>query len=459
MDLKQYQNIYFIGIGGIGMSALARWFSHSGYNVAGYDRTRTELTDELEKEGLWIHFEENVETIPDEFKNNRGRTLVVFTPAIPHDHKELNWFKDHGYEIRKRSEILGMISENYFTIAVAGTHGKTTTSSMIAHLLKHCGYNMSGFLGGVSVNYNSNLILHGESSGDARMVVEADEFDRSFLTLHPDMAVLTSTDADHLDIYGDLGAMRETFSSFVQQVKSHLFLSESVGASITVPENIEVHPYGVESVYTRATNIRVKDSRFVFDYESENVNIPDIELRMPGNHNVENAIAAISVGLNIGIGGEEIREAFKTYLGVKRRFEYVIENDKVVFIDDYAHHPTEIQAFISSLRKLYPDKEVSVIFQPHLFTRTRDFAEDFGKSLSIADNVILTDIYPARELPIPGVTAELIFNAIEQPNKQMVNRTQILETVRSNDFEVLATVGAGDIDQLVNPIKEILLKK
>lgn len=456
MSLNDYDSIYFLGIGGIGMSNLARWFKRSGKKIGGYDRTPTPLTHELIEEGMEIHFEDKVELIPGYV--NKSRTLVIFTPAIPKNHVEWNYLKDNGFTIMKRSEVLGLITKDYKTIAVAGTHGKTTTSSLIAHILKTANFDMVGFLGGITTNYESNLIMNGEIGKNTWAVVEADEFDRSFLRLFPVISVVTSADADHLDIYGDHAAMIQSFKEFMGQTAGELVLHESI-ASLAKEINTTKVTYGMSRGQFFAGNITANSGFFSFDLLSENRKIENIQLGVPGFHNMENAIAASIVAMKLGVDEATLRKALASFRGVKRRFEYIIKHKHIVYIDDYAHHPAEIEAFLKSLKSIYEGKKITVIFQPHLFTRTRDFAEGFSKSLSLADELLLMDIYPAREEPIPGVTSDMLFKDITSPVKMRVSKKDVLEKLEALDVEVVATVGAGDIDTFVKPIKELLNRK
>lgn len=459
MRLVQYDSVYFLGIGGIGMSAIARWFKHKGLRIAGYDRTPTPLTHELIEEGMEIHFDDKVELMPGYI--SKEKTLVVFTPAIPKNHVEHNYLKSQGYTILKRSEVLGLLTKNYRTIAVAGTHGKTTTSSLIAHILKTAKINMVGFLGGITTNYESNLVMEGEVSKDTWVVVEADEFDRSFLRLFPQMAVVTSADADHLDIYGDHASMLTSFKEFIKQINTNgnLVIHESV-ASLADGINISKETYGMSRGQFFASHIHSAGRGFFeFNLNGFAQEMKNIQLGVPGFHNMENAIAAIIVAKKLGISDEVIREALVSFKGVKRRFEYIIKKDDLVYIDDYAHHPTEIEAFLKSVKSMYSGKKLTVIFQPHLFTRTRDFAEGFSQSLSLADELLLMDIYPAREEPIPGVTSDMLFKNITSPVKVRCGKKDVMDKLDGMDVEVLATVGAGDIDTFVKPIKEMLLKR
>ncbi|HRI79334.1 MAG TPA: UDP-N-acetylmuramate--L-alanine ligase [Cyclobacteriaceae bacterium] len=461
MKFSDYDSIYFLGIGGIGMSALARWFRHKNLRVAGYDRTPTPLTHELIEEGMELHFDDKVEFIPGYL--SKEKTLVIFTPAIPKDHAEYNYLKDRGFTILKRSEVLGLISKDYRTIGVAGTHGKTTTSSLIAHILKSAGKNMVGFLGGITSNYDSNLVMHGEVNKETIVVAEADEFDRSFLRLFPDMAVVTSADPDHLDIYGDHASMLTSFRDFIKQINENgtLVIHHSVESLAAVNPKISEKTYGLNQGQFFAGNLTAVDGFFKFDLLSSDggKKIENIELGVPGFHNVENAIAATLIAREAGIDDASIKSALASFKGVKRRFEFIVRQASKVFIDDYAHHPAEIEAFLKSLRAMYAGKKITVVFQPHLYTRTRDFADGFAKSLSLADELVLMDIYPARELPIPGVTSDLIFKNVTSPVKIRSSKKDLLTKLSSLQVEVIATVGAGDIDTFVKPIKEILTKK
>ncbi|UOR03805.1 UDP-N-acetylmuramate--L-alanine ligase [Hymenobacter aerilatus] len=484
--MKPY--VYFLGIGGIGMSALARWFQANGHQVSGYDKTATPLTEALTAEGIAIHYTDAVESIPAVVRDNREQTLVVLTPAIPKDHQEWAWLRAQGYDIRKRSQVLGVLTEGRPTLAVAGTHGKTTTSSMLAHLLHHAGLPVGAFLGGISVNLGSNLLLPEEikkgatetaeaemSANDHQLaakqtpiVVEADEYDRSFLTLHPDVAIITSTDADHLDIYGDKDALVESFRQFARQIKpgGTLLLNHTADASVAdaVGPEVRVIHYGLtkkQETELYSSTITAEGHQFHFDLHSPLGNVPDLQLAVPGYHNVENMLAAACVAQLQGIGAAALQAAVAAYRGVKRRFEFIVTatsgTGSRVYVDDYAHHPREIDAFLRSLRALYPGKRLRVVFQPHLFTRTRDFLAGFAESLSLADEVVLLDIYPARELPLPGITSALLLELITAPVKSLQTKEQVLAAAQTDDsFDVLATVGAGDIDQLVPRLRNIL---
>ena len=447
------------------MSALARWFQANGHHVSGYDKTETPLTRALTAEGIAIHYADAVENIPAEICENRDKALIVLTPAIPVDSLEWAWLRAEGYDIRKRSHVLGVLTHGRYTIAVAGTHGKTTTSSMVAHLLHHAGYDVGAFLGGIAVNLGSNLLL--PATAAAPIVVEADEYDRSFLTLFPDVAIITSTDADHLDIYGDQAALIESFRQFVGQIKPNgtLLINHTADSSVAaaVPAGTRVIHYGLtagQGPELFASSISAEGHQFHFNLHGPEGTISNLELAVPGYHNVENMLAAAAVAQLQGVKEESIRAAVASYQGVKRRFEFVVTTAQNVYLDDYAHHPREIEAFLSSVRALYPHKRLRVIFQPHLFTRTRDFAADFSKSLSIADEVFLLDIYPAREQPLPGITSEIILANITSPTKAILTKEQVLTAARTDDsFDTLATVGAGDIDTLVPQLKLILMER
>ncbi|RIW18733.1 UDP-N-acetylmuramate--L-alanine ligase [Algoriphagus lacus] len=452
MTFKGINKVYFLGIGGIGMSALARWFRHEGYPVAGYDKTPSPLTEELEKEGMLISFTDSAADIPFEFTTNPDEVLVVWTPAIPKDSVLLNFFQAH-YQLKKRSEVLGMITKDFYTIAVAGTHGKTSTSSLVAHLLKSAGKPVAAFLGGITQNYNSNLILPGKSKEATLVVVEADEFDRSFLRLHPNEAVVTSADPDHLDIYGDEATILNGFRDFIKlldrkgklYIQTHAWyrLGENLGISAGIRE------YGLRSSGIHAENIIAKPGIFLFDYIGTKVQIKGLELHIPGFHNVENALAAIAIAVDHGVTEDQIRTGIKSFRGVKRRFEIHSSVPGHIYIDDYAHHPEEIKACLSSVRAMYPASRLTVIFQPHLFTRTRDFAPGFSESLSLADEVVLLDIYPARELPIEGVTSSMLLEGIHADKKTLISKAQVMDYLKESQPQVLVTMGAGDIDRLV----------
>ena len=464
-ELSTISRVYFLGIGGIGMSAIARYFLDKNVSVSGYDKTPTTLSNQLEKEGADIHFEDNVDML------DKDAQLVIYTPAIPAAHTELNWYRDHGYEVVKRSDVLSEISKNSFNICVAGTHGKTTISTMIAHLLRDTGYGCNAFLGGISVNYNTNYW----SSPNNVDVVEADEYDRSFLKLSPDVAVITAMDADHLDIYGTVENMRKAFKEFSRKLKSGGLLLTRYGMGhddFDVPGHLR---YSLQnsSADVYAHNIVMKKGGYEFDVISQNWSISNFKLNMGGMHNVENMVAAIAVAQYLEIDADKIKQAVENFKGVKRRFEYVIDletaekqRNNVVFIDDYAHHPEELKALIKSAMSLFNKRKCTVIFQPHLFSRTKDFSKEFAEALDLADEVLLLPVYPARELPMEGVNSELILDKMEHKNASVLSKEQILEyigatyleTVRKSSYgQLLITAGAGNIDQLVNPIKEIIL--
>lgn len=448
MELENINRVYLIGIGGIGMSGLARYFKRRGCVVCGYDKTCTPLTSALMNEGIPVVFNDEVDNIPVSFMEKDPHTLVIYTPAIPVNSPVLNHFKSGGFVLKKRSEVLGIISKGMFTIAVAGTHGKTTTSSMIAHVLKDSGYDCSAFLGGIASNYNSN-VLFGDNN---TMVVEADEFDRSFLTLHPDIAIVTSMDADHLDIYGDKSHLVESFKQFASQLKP--------GGTLLYRKGLDLDngkTYAANAVAdVQAVNVRVENGSFHFDFKNGELIIENIEMGLPGLHNIENAVAAIQVALHLQISPDKIRIALGNFKGVKRRFEYIVKSESHIYIDDYAHHPEELRACIQAVKTLYPDKKLTTVFQPHLFTRTRDFAEGFAEVLGLTDELIMLDIYPARELPIPDVNSEMILKNIDLKGKCILSKREVIDFVREQKPELLLTVGAGDIDTLIEPLKKAL---
>lgn len=461
MNTGQYNNVYFLGIGGIGMSALARWFHRGGARVWGYDRTRTTLTDQLSAEGMEIHYDDSVDLIPAEVREDKAGSLVVFTPALPKDHQELNYLRNEGYKLMKRSEVLGLIAGEFPTVAVAGTHGKTTTSSLIAHILRVAGKDMVAFLGGVTANYESNLVTSGDRSEGTIVVAEADEFDRSFLRLFPQIAVVTSADPDHLDIYGNHDQMVSSYREFIGQVRDggHLVIHESVADLLAAgTARIHTHTYGLSRGQFFAGNITAKRGFFEFELHGFAA-VEKIELGVPGFHNVENAIAASVAASLCGVEIDRIREGLRSFKGVKRRFEFILQTPRVVFIDDYAHHPAEIKAFLTSVKSMYPERRLTVVFQPHLYTRTRDFAAGFAESLSLADELILMDIYPARELPIPGVDSDMIMKDVTSKVKVRCGKADLLEVLEGRDVELIVTVGAGDIDTFVQPIKKLLERK
>jgi UDP-N-acetylmuramate--alanine ligase len=448
MELSSIKRVYLVGIGGIGMSGLARYFHHLGCVVCGYDKTSTDLTNDLHNEGIQIIFDDEPDYIPMSFQTPDTGTLLIFTPAIPKDSKILHFFKDKGFGLYKRSQVLGIISKGMFTVAVAGTHGKTTTSTMVAHILKASGNDCSAFLGGISSNYLSN-VLYGKNNV---VVVEADEYDRSFLTLHPDVAIITSMDADHLDIYGDHAHLTDSFKLFASQIKPGGKLIHKKGLPLDTG-----YTYAVDAeADATASNIKVLDGDFYFDFKNSNTSITNIKMGIAGLHNIENAVAAIEAAMLLDIEPEAIKTALGSFKGVHRRFEYIIKTPQQVFIDDYAHHPEELKAAIRSVKRLYPGKKLTTIFQPHLFSRTRDFADGFAEALDLADELLMLDIYPARELPIEGVSSGMILERMKLDNKRLFSKHDVVETVKNEQPELLLTVGAGDIDQLVQPLKQVL---
>lgn len=454
MDIKTIHNVYFLGVGGIGMSAIARYFNTLGKNVVGYDKVSKPLTDELIGEGIEIHFDDNVLNIPTEFKNKQ-QTLVVYTPAIPKNNKELNYFIDEGFEIKKRSEVLGMLSQEKRCIAVAGTHGKTTISTIIAHLMRKSRMGCSAFLGGISKNYNTNYIVDKDSK---YVVVEADEYDRSFMQLSPQKAIISAVDADHLDIYSDKDELKNTFKQFVNRINSGGKLLIKFGLEFDLPErnDIDIYTYSLnQDSDFRAENIHIENGLYVFDFIGLKGRINNLKLGLPGLINVDNAVAAIAMAIMSGVHNDEIFNSLPKFKGIQRRFDYQIQRNDFVYIDDYAHHPEELKASIGSVKELFKDKKITGIFQPHLFTRTRDFVDGFAESLELLDEIILLDIYPAREKPIPGITSEIIFNKIKNQNKTLCAKDDLLNILKNKKPEVLMTLGAGNIDELIEPIKEL----
>lgn len=450
-----YTHMYFLGIGGIGMSALARYYNAMGLEIAGYDKTATALTAQMIVEGMDIHFEEDVELIPVSFREApKEKLLVVYTPAVPGDHQEWDFFRKNGYTIKKRSELLGMLTEGTRTIAIAGTHGKTTTSSLVTHILKTAGIDCWAFLGGITKNYDSNML----SGKTDIVVVEADEYDRSFLTLSPTIALITSLDADHLDIYGDHAEMLKTYTAFAGKVKTggKLILREGLKEKLGPVQSGITEYCGEGHATNRAENVRVENGRFTFDMILEGKTLRNLNLGVPGRHNVENAVGAARAALEMGADEAAIRRALASFKGVKRRFEYHIRRDNLVLIDDYAHHPAELSATIKAVRELYPTRRILGVFQPHLYTRTRDFAADFAKSLELLDELILLDIYPAREEPIPGVDAAMLLNRVRLEKKCISTKKELPEIVSSSHPEVVLLMGAGDIDLLAEPVKYAL---
>lgn len=445
------KNVYFIGIGGIGMSAIARYFKHAGYCVSGYDRTPSKLTAALESEGIEIHYEERPELVPTDI----DETLVIYTPAIPKDMKELVLVFEKGYKVVKRSRALGEIASQQKCLAIAGTHGKTTTSTLLAHILTHCEEGCNAFLGGISKNYHTNLLL----SKNPVLVAEADEFDRSFLQLYPDIAAITSCDADHLDIYSDHDHVKGAFKEFASQVKGALVVKKGIDINFETKAKVYTYSYNEEADFY-ATGITVDEcGYFHFTLHSPMGNIEGCTVGIPGWVNVENGIAAAAVALLHGTSPEDVKSGLASFEGVERRFDIHLNTPKCSYIDDYAHHPKEISAAISSIRNIFPGRRLCGIFQPHLFTRTRDFYQEFAQSLSALDELVLLPIYPARELPIEGVNSEMIFDLVTIENKKIVSKDDLLKEIESRDIDILITLGAGDINLFIDPLTEILKKR
>ncbi len=447
MNLNQIHNVYFIGIGGIGMSALARYFKSIGKNVSGYDKTETELTNELIESGIDIHFKDEIGLIPTDYYIEN--TLVVITPAVPTTHSQWSYFLEREFVVKKRAEVLGLITKDTFCFAVAGTHGKTTTSSILGHILYQSGADVTSFLGGIVENYNSNLI----GTGKTITVVEADEFDRSFLHLYPNIACVTSMDADHLDIYGDSAAIEASFLEFANKItdKSQLFIAKNFdleGVTVAVNENADYKAY----------NVRIDNGNYVFDVQTPTEVISNLQFGLPGKHNLTNALMALAMAKTFGTSNDDIAAALKSFKGIKRRFSYQIKESNLVYIDDYAHHPTEIDAVYQAVSELYPNQKVLAIFQPHLFSRTRDFADGFANSLSKFDEVLLLDIYPARELPIEGITSSWLLEKMTNEPKKVVSKTDLIAQIIKSEAKIIVTIGAGDIGELVPSIKQALQK-
>ena len=456
MELKDIKSVYFIGAGGIGMSAIARYFLEKGLVVAGYDKTATPLTRQLEKEGMSIHYEENIDLIPDGCKDKTS-CLVVYTPAIPAEHKELCFFQENNFEIEKRAQVLGTLTRAHKGLCVAGTHGKTTTSTMCAHLLHQSHVDCNAFLGGISKNYGTNYIL----SKSDYVVIEADEFDRSFHWLRPWISVITATDPDHLDIYGTKEAYLESFRHYSSLIQpgGALIIHKNLEMKDELQEGVERYEYSLDEGDFHAENIIIENGEITFDFVSPIENVRNVRLGQPVPINIENGVAAMAMAQLAGCTADELRQAMETYSGVERRFDFKIKTDKLVFLSDYAHHPQEIFQSARSIRELYRDKKITAIFQPHLYTRTRDFYKDFASSLSLLDEVVLCDIYPAREKPIEGVTSKLIYdNLREGVEKKMIKKEEVLDFVKSKDFQVLIVLGAGNLDNYVPEIENILKK-
>ena len=454
MQTKEIKSVYFVGAGGIGMSALVRYFLTKGYNVGGYDKTPSELTEKLIEEGAKIHYEENVEDIDSCFKQ-KDSTLIVYTPAIPAEHKEMVYFRERGFEIQKRAQVLGFLTQSHKGLCVAGTHGKTTTSTMAAHLLHQSKVDCNAFLGGISKNYGTNYIL----SDSDYVVIEADEFDRSFHWLRPYMTVITATDPDHLDIYGTKEAYLESFRHYTTLIQpgGALIIHKGLEMKPDVQEGVRVYEYAREEGDFHAENIRIGGGEIVFDFVHPGGVVKDIQLGVPVSINIENGIAAMALAILNGVREEDLRKGMKSFGGVDRRFDFKVKTDKMVFLSDYAHHPNEIEQSVKSVRELYKDKKIAAIFQPHLYTRTRDFYKEFASALSLLDCVYLCDIYPARELPIEGVTSKLIYDNLRSGiEKHLIHKEDILDVARSRNFDVLMSLGAGDIENYVPQITKIL---
>ena len=459
-SLHKIKNVYFLGIGGIGMSALARYFKFTGRNVAGYDRTQTALTDNLQAEGIDVHFDDDVKNIPKNW--NPENTLAIFTPALPTDHKEMVWFVERPFELLKRANVLGLISNEKSGIAVAGTHGKTTVSTMIANTLNKTKSGCGAFLGGISKDFGSNLLLPKEES--PWIVVEADEFDRSFLHLQPQLALITSVDADHLDIYGDKEKIIEAFEKFVSQIKpgGKLVIKKGVELNAAAKTSAEIFSYSIkEDADFAAVNLRLNNEGgfYEFDLKTPGGIISDCKLNYPGLVNVENAVGASALAFLAGVSPDEIKVGLRDYKGVARRFDIQLKNEKYIYIDDYAHHPEELKAVITSVKALYPNRKVTGIFQPHLYSRTKDFASEFAASLDLLDTAVIIPLYPAREEPMEGVSSEIIFDQMKLNDKHLASKEEVLEMLQNRESDVVLTMGAGDIDRMVKDIVEILKDK
>lgn len=457
MDIKEIKSVYFLGAGGIGMSAIARYFLHKGLVVAGYDRTPSALTHRLEQEGMLLHYDENIDEIPHACRNSQV-CMVVYTPAIPESHVELQYFKSNGFEVLKRAQVLGSLTRTHRGLCFAGTHGKTTTSTMCAHIMHQSHVDCNAFLGGISKNYGSNYILSDTSD---YIVIEADEFDRSFHWLRPWMSVITSTDPDHLDIYGTKEAYLESFRHYTTLIKpgGALIIHEGLEMQEDVNDEVRVFRYSLNGGDFHAENIKIENGAITFDFISPIENVTQVELGHPIPINVENAVAAMAMAQLNGCTAEELRYGMSTYRGVDRRFDFKVNNERHVFLSDYAHHPKEIYQSAKSLRELYHDRHVTAIFQPHLYTRTRDFYKEFAEALSQLDEVILCDIYPAREAPIPGVTSALIYNELTCKEKSMIHKEDVIDLVKKRDFDVLVVLGAGDLDNYVPQMTKIIENK
>ncbi len=454
-SLRDYSEVFFLGIGGIGMSALARWFHAEGFLVSGYDKVLSPITDSLKGLGIEVTDIDSSDALLKSI--NKETSLIIYTPAIPRGSQLRAYFEENEFGFMKRAKVLGMITSAYYTIAVAGTHGKTTTSSMVTHILKEGGYNVAGFLGGIATNYATNMVFEKGVDGDVIAVVEADEYDRSFLNLSPNLAIITGVDPDHLDIYDDTADFENTFKEFAALLDppGALIQQEDIAMDI-LPKGDErpVIKYGFGDVKAQAYNVRAVDGEQVFDLYYQDIVLTDVVLTVPGLHNIQNVLAAATAAFCMGMDPDAVKDAIGTYRGVKRRFEYIQKESNFVYVDDYAHHPSELQAFISSVRALFPEKKLEVVFQPHLFTRTRDFIDGFASALSQVDKLWLLDIYPARELPIEGVTSDWLLNKIDGPVKEVISKEDLLKAVTRSDNTVFATLGAGDVGRLVEPLKK-----
>jgi UDP-N-acetylmuramate--alanine ligase len=460
MQILNYKLYYFLGVGGIGMSALARYFNHYGKIVYGYDKTESPLTKQLQEEGIQIHFEDNDELLKSllsRFEENE--ILFIYTPAIPVTNSELLYVQKHQLNLQKRAWVLGEITKQFKTIAIAGTHGKTTTTSLVTHILKTAEINCFAFLGGISQNYNTNLILGDANDSEAFVVVEADEYDRSFLTLHPFISVITSVDADHLDIYGSQNAMHQSYLQFASQTQKNgiLIVKKTVDNDLNIKDKRLIYSLNLDTDFS-ATAIHIVDGQFCYDINSVIESVSQVAIGLPGLHNVENSIAAVAVAQQLGITGDVINKALRSFKGVKRRFDYRVKSKSIVYIDDYAHHPEELTAAITAAKQLYPDKVITGIFQPHLFSRTRDFVNEFAASLDLLDVCVLLEIYPAREQPIDGVNAQWLLDKMTCKNKSLVKKEHVIDFLKTQQCEVVMTLGAGDIDTLIEPI-ELYLKQ
>jgi len=444
--LNEIKSVYFIGIGGIGMSALALYCKQRGMTVSGYDKTPSDITERLQRDGIAVTFDEAENKAPKDVG------LVVYTPAVPHEHPQLMYYLYHGYNVVKRADLLQSVTDHVKTIAIAGTHGKTTTSTMVAHILEHSGFGCTAFLGGVSVNYDTNYW----SSNTEVIVTEADEYDRSFLKLSPDIAVVTSVDPDHLDIYGTHEAIIDAYNEFTEKIKDNGTLVHKHHLPVRSTKPLVTYAVDNDQADAYAANLLLSKGTFKFDFIHGDKTIENVHLPVPGRHNVENAVAAMTVASLLGIQPDKIKSAVESFRGVKRRFEIIFDNSNVTYVDDYAHHPQEIEAFLKALKTFRPDQRITCIFQPHLYTRTRDFAGGFARTLALADKVVLMPIYPAREEPIQGVTSEMIAKLMQSGNPEVLEPKEILSYIESHNSDVICTVGAGDVDRLINPIKEIL---